>query len=195
MVRLPLEKLMRAILRRRSPSSFHRITFHFRLFGRALHESRFPQMRTISVLAVFAVVATLDVACAAPRVAADATQLSGSQLSGSWGGTQVAMDIEGGVATLHFPCAAGRIDEPIVLDASGAFDVPGTLRRLRGVRHIDRENQPEPMAVRYSGKVTGGQLALTLHFPDANAENEHYTLKRGEAAHVPACAALRIDAA
>jgi hypothetical protein len=189
MVRLPLENSMRGISRRRSVSpqrsraaaDNHRITFHFRAFAEESHGSRFPQMRATLVLAVFAILATLDVACATPRAA--------ERLSGNWGGTEAAMTIDDRIATIHFPCASARIEQPIMLDANGSFDVPATFKRLHGVQRIDRDAAEEkPQAVRFTGRITGDELALTLHFPDSNAENEQFTMTRGEPARVPDCA-------
>lgn len=191
MVRLPLENSMRGISCRRSASSqrsraagdIHRITFQFRAFGQESHGSRFPQMRATLAPAVFAVLATLGVACATPRAAA------AEQLTGNWGSAEAAMTIENGVATIHFPCATARVDQPIVLDANGSFDVPAAFRTLHGVRRIDRDAAEEkPQPVRFTGHVRGSQLALTLHFVDTNRENEHFTMERGEPSRVPACA-------
>src|SRR4051794_7977840 len=111
MVRLPLEMKMRRVQRRRS-SHIDRITFHSRLFGRAFHDTRAPQMILAIVIAMSVAGAT---SAAAPQ-----------RLDGEWGGDRVRLAAAADGVSIQFPCAAGRIDPAITLDAHGRFDVAGT---------------------------------------------------------------------
>lgn len=173
---------MRGVQRRRR-SQVHRITLCFRLFGRTFHDTRFPQMIAAIIIAMSVLPATF-VACATPVS-------SPQRLEGVWGGDQVQLEAAADGVSIQFPCAAGRIDPAIQLDANGRFDVAGTFIRIHPVRHSDGEGRPRAEPVRYTGKVTGDELALSLHFENSN--DEHFTLTRGQTVHVPVCAALRYD--
>jgi hypothetical protein len=48
-------------------------------------------------------------------------------LKGMWGGPHIGVDLEGGLGTVQFDCAAGSIDQPII--SGGSFSVPGTYRQ------------------------------------------------------------------
>lgn len=47
-------------------------------------------------------------------------------LKGMWGGPHIGVDLEGGLGTVQFDCAAGSIDQPII--SGGSFSIPGTYR-------------------------------------------------------------------
>jgi hypothetical protein len=85
--------------------------------------------------------------------------------SGRWGGAGIAIEVTASGAKIEFDCASGTIDAPLVLDAEGRFDLPGTFLRQRpGPTRMGDEDR-EGESVRYSGRLEGDTLTLELHAP------------------------------
>ena len=85
-------------------------------------------------------------------------------LVGLWGGPGVNLNLEGGVGTVAFDCAAGTVDEAIG-SAQGPFSIKGTYR----------VGQPGPVRVgqiftaqeaTYSGVITKEQMTLSVTLAD-----------------------------
>jgi len=96
---------------------------------------------------------------------------------GVWGGDRLRMVIGREGAQLEFDCAAGTIDRPIALDASGKFNAKGTYTPEHGGPRRERE-AAAPRAS-YVGRVRGEAMTLTVTL-DAGAERVGvFTLKRG----------------
>jgi hypothetical protein len=84
-------------------------------------------------------------------------------LKGAWGGPHIGVDLEGGLGTVQFDCAAGTIDQPIV--SGGSFSVSGSYR----------PGQPGPVRVgqiftskraTYSGTATKSAMTMTVTVED-----------------------------
>ena len=88
---------------------------------------------------------------------------------------------------MSFPCASGRVEGSILIDANGRFDVAGTYAPMHGRAPSDDVSRPAAEAVRYEGRVSGEELALSVHHTDPNMPAEHFALTRGAPAHVPDC--------
>jgi hypothetical protein len=81
-------------------------------------------------------------------------------LQGAWGGDDIRLTITATGASLEFDCAAGSIDAPFLTDASGHFDLPGSIWFTPPVPF---ENwQPDKSPARYSGVVDGNRMTLTV---------------------------------
>lgn len=95
-----------------------------------------------------------------------------------WGGPHVRLVITSKGAEVEFDCAHGEIKAPVKGDAQGRFDLPGTFVRERGgpVRS-DETVSGEP--VRYSGKIEGDKMTLTITLADSNQKLDDFTLTRG----------------
>lgn len=74
-------------------------------------------------------------------------------LTGVWGGRGVELATDRDGAILKRECGGGRIDQPIVVDAWGWFDVAGKEF------FIDHDTSAERV-VRYTGRVADDKLAL-----------------------------------
>ena len=86
-------------------------------------------------------------------------------LSGQWGASDLAFDAIGRSATLRLPCdAQARFRGPIVPDASGRFEVAGTVAQ----RYTAAQ-------VRVTGVLSGSELSLTLRFTYAGGASETRT--------------------
>ena len=95
-----------------------------------------------------------------------------------WGGPHVRLVITSKGAEVEFDCAHGEIKAPVKGDAQGRFDLPGTFVRERGgpIRSDDAATG-EP--ARYSGRIEGDKMTLTLTLADSNQKLDDFTLTRG----------------
>ncbi|MDT5294095.1 MAG: hypothetical protein QOJ76_975 [Acidobacteriota bacterium] len=110
-----------------------------------------------------------------------------SRLSeGAWGGEHVRLNVRAGGGVLEFDCARGEVSAPFALDGEGRFDLPGTFtREAPGPIRINR--QPTASPARYSGRVAGQTMTLSIKVEGADAEPDTYTLTRGSEGHVFKC--------
>jgi len=80
---------------------------------------------------------------------------------GAWGGTGIRVEVREGKAKIELDAAHGETDGPLILDASGAFDVAGTFARERpGPARAGAPEKGEP--ARFRGTLDGDILTLTV---------------------------------
>jgi len=106
--------------------------------------------------------------------------------AGSWGANGIAMEVTESGARIEYDCARGTIDGPLVLDADGRFDVRGRHFREHGgpVREgEDSSGQP----VRYTGRVTGDTMTLTVTPEGTDTAISSHTLVRGKTGRLHKC--------
>ncbi|MEO8359841.1 MAG: hypothetical protein ABI672_07420 [Vicinamibacteria bacterium] len=120
----------------------------------------------------------LAIAIASACPAASVTRLS----PGVWGGDAAILEVTKDGANVEFECAVGVITKPIVLDAKGGFDLPGTFTAEgRGPTRDDATGS----VARYVGSVKGETLTLTV-----SAEGKEigsYPLTRGRQSVLRKC--------
>lgn len=85
--------------------------------------------------------------------------------TGVWGGTSAGLQVTQTGATARFSCGRGQIDEPLILDRDGRFDVFGTYFVEVGPSSI-------PHTARFLGRIEGNELTLTVRLLDTN-QNPH----------------------
>ena len=105
---------------------------------------------------------------------------------GTWGANGIAMEVTESGARIEYDCARGTIDGPLVLDADGRFDVRGRHFREHGgpVREgEDSSGQP----VRYTGRVTGDTMTLTVTPEGTDTAISSHTLVRGKTGRLHKC--------
>jgi hypothetical protein len=84
-------------------------------------------------------------------------------LKGTFGGPHIAVDLEGGLGTVQFDCAAGTIDQPII--SGGQFTAPGTYRPGQGGPVRVGQIFVTKRAT-YSGTATKTSMTLTVTIED-----------------------------
>jgi hypothetical protein len=115
----------------------------------------------------------------------DQQPVPGKLANGTWGGLHVHAEVKDEGAELEFDCATGTIDQPIGLDAQGAFDVKGKfIAEHAGPIRSDEDNS---RMVRYVGRVKDKELTLTIS--DANSKEviATYTLTQGNQGRIHKC--------
>jgi hypothetical protein len=125
-------------------------------------------------------VRAVAVSVAAILVAAGASCPSGAPervLDGTWGGEHMGMAVSDSGAAIEYDCAAGKITEPLLVDADGDFNWQGVFYPGHGGPAMIDE-KPDPHVARYSGHLTRNVMTMVLHVDDLNI-TQSYTLVRG----------------
>src|SRR6267378_1690239 len=105
---------------------------------------------------------------------------------GVWGGQHIRVEVTDSGADFEFDCAHGTIDQPIVLDGKGKFDVEGKFTTERG-GPTRRDQKSNYRLVRYVGQVK--EQALTLTITDAGTKEtiDSFTLTHGSDGRLMKC--------
>jgi len=106
--------------------------------------------------------------------------------AGAWGGQHVTMEVTATGANLEFDCATSTIDEPIVLNADGNFDVKGKFSPQHGgpIRRDEETNSP---AAHYVGHVAGNEMTLTITIGDKKEPVGTFNLTKGTEGRLMKC--------
>lgn len=96
---------------------------------------------------------------------------------GAWGGDHIALDVHEAGAMVEFDCAHGALDQPLTLDRNGRFDVTGSFT-TEGPGPTRRNPSGRTRAARYSGRLSGSTLTLTVILADTNETLGAFTLTR-----------------
>jgi len=104
-------------------------------------------------------------------------------LKGSFGGSHIGLDMEGGLGAVQFDCAAGTIDQPII--SGGPFNVPGTY--LPGQAGPVRVGQIFTVKrATYSGTATKTDITMTVTIEDGEVLGP-YSLTLGAPPQITRC--------
>ena len=107
--------------------------------------------------------------------------------AGSWGGPHIRLDVaEDGTAVLELDCAHGTIATVIVPDGQGAFQAEGRYVR-EGPGPVREGQGEEGVPARYSGKVDGGKLTLTITLAGSDEEVGTFELTHGKTPRLTKC--------
>ena len=130
-------------------------------------------MRALPLMLVVACAANPDGASRLDRVP-----------KGSWGGQHVLLSVGDAGGTVEFDCAHGSLDEPLLLDAAGHFDVKGRLFAEGGPVRKDEPEHARP--ARYSGEADGQQMSLRLTL-EGGEDGGTFALTRGASGRLVKC--------
>ncbi len=100
---------------------------------------------------------------------------------GAWGGEQVSLTVSEQGGGFEKYCARGSIDQPLLLDSNGAFNVSGTYIQNRG----GPIGPAEP--ARYTGSTDGRTMILRVTLEKSNEQIGPFTFVFGRATQVPQC--------
>lgn len=96
---------------------------------------------------------------------------------GKWGGVHVVIVVSDSVAIAEFDCAIGRFPMPVQLN-NGAFVASGTFTQGQGVEMIGGSGNP-PKAARYSGRIAGDRMTVTVLLTEEQQNIGTFELLRG----------------
>lgn len=106
-------------------------------------------------------------------------------MQGLWGGAHIRLEVNDRGAVVEYDCAHGSIDEQLTLDAEGRFEARGTYVREGGSIRVGIVRPVRP--ARYEGRVSGGQLNLTVTLTDTSQPAGSFTLTRGSEGRLRKC--------
>ena len=136
-------------------------------------------MRLRTALAITAAALPLA-ACGDSRIGPPAI------ITGDWGGDHAGLIATADSSTLEYDCAAGRITEPLRPHSDGSFTAVGTHTPGHGGPIRIDEALPKRPA-RYTGRVDGDHLSLTVVMTDSAVTVGTFDLYRGRSPHVFKC--------
>jgi hypothetical protein len=105
---------------------------------------------------------------------------------GVWGGEHMGLWVEKERARIEYDCGRGRIDEPLVLDRRGRFNVRGThYKEHGGPVRIDEQKAGQP--ARYTGKLVAQTLTITVTLMDTQKPIGTFRLTHNEEPRIVKC--------
>ena len=126
--------------------------------------------------------------CRTKEVTANKTpvETTNKLATGVWGGQHIRVEVTDSGADIEFDCAHGTIDQPIVLDGKGKFDVEGKFTTERG-GPTRRDQKSNYRLVRYVGQVKEQALALTITDAGTKETIDSFTLTHGSDGRLMKC--------
>jgi len=108
------------------------------------------------------------------------------RIEGTWGAQHIILvaDKDGGV--VEYDCAHGTIDEAIITDAKGQFDLLGTHTWEHG-GPIRSDEEPDTHPARYAGQVTKNNMTLTITLTDSTQVIGPFTITKDDPGRVFKC--------
>ena len=105
--------------------------------------------------------------------------------NGIWGAQRAQLNTTDRGAMIAFDCARGTIDEPLVLDSNGRFDVAGTYTQEHPGPEREGEDNSQP--ARYTGSVNGKTLTLEIKLTGREDSIGPLTFSFGKLTHLVKC--------
>ncbi len=110
----------------------------------------------------------------------------GTQIEGLWGARHIILVADKAGAVLEYDCAHGTIDEPLIPDSDGHFDLVGTHTWESG-GPIRQDQQDTTHPARYQGSISGNKLTLTIRLTDGDEVLGPYVLVQDDPGRVYKC--------
>jgi hypothetical protein len=111
--------------------------------------------------------------------------MEGARL-GTWGGEHISLEVTDRGGRVEYDCAHGSIDQRIVLDSRGRFDVRGTHVREHG-GPVRKDETEDSHPARFVGEIRGDTMTLTVTESDTKEAVGTFTLVFGQRPHVTKC--------
>lgn len=104
---------------------------------------------------------------------------------GTWGGLHISLEVTDMGAQINYDCAHGRIDEKIVPDSDGAFEVKGFHTPEHAGPAREDENNEQPAV--YRGSIHEDTMTLTVKLSGHDEPVGTFELTRGSAGKIRKC--------
>lgn len=105
---------------------------------------------------------------------------------GAWGGQSIRLVVHADTVDVEFDCAHGKITAKFEIGSNGEFDLPGTFVRERGGPTRANETGTEE-AARYSGRIDGEKMTLTVKLTKTDQPADTFTLTKGSSGRIRKC--------
>lgn len=106
--------------------------------------------------------------------------------TGLWGGEHIGLEVTAQGGRVEYDCAHGTIDQKIVPDRQGHFDVQGTHIREHG-GPSRKDEVPDSHPARFAGQIKGNTMTLTATETDTKEIVGTFTLILGQKPHIVKC--------
>jgi hypothetical protein len=105
--------------------------------------------------------------------------------SGTWGGKGIVVQVTDAGATVEYDCAHGTI-ERLELKGDGDFEARGT-HTFESLGPTRAGAEPAARPARYTGRVGGDEMTLTVTLTDTSEEVGTFSLGRGRRTRLVKC--------
>ena len=105
---------------------------------------------------------------------------------GVWGGQHIVVEVTDLGAKITYDCADGTIDQTMERYNNGHFEVRGTHTRYRG-GPARSDDKPDRHQARYTGRVKGNSMTLTVILTDTKETVGTFSLTYGERPELTRC--------
>lgn len=110
----------------------------------------------------------------------------GRMTKGTWGGTDISVEVTEEGARVEFACAHGTISEPVKVDSQGKFSAKGTYVQERGGPIlVGSEDKGQPVV--YSGTTDGKTATFTITNSASDEVIGSFTLTLGKGSRLTKC--------
>ncbi|MDT7541159.1 MAG: hypothetical protein QOE33_1063 [Acidobacteriota bacterium] len=106
--------------------------------------------------------------------------------TGTWGGEHISLDVNAQGARVEYDCAHGTIDQKIVADERGHFDLRGTHVREHG-GPVRKDETADSHPAQYAGQIKGDTMSLTVTESDTKEVVGTFTLVYGQQPRLMKC--------
>lgn len=148
--------------------------------------SKISLILTLVALPLLFVIEGQSRSCRSTKVSNERKEMADKVAAGVWGGEHIRVQVTESGASIEYDCAHGTMDQPLTLDSQGRFEVKGTHVREHG-GPVRRDEKPNSRPARYTGRVEGQTMMLTVTLTDAQDSAETYTLTQGDEGHLFKC--------
>lgn len=105
---------------------------------------------------------------------------------GYWGARGIGLVVEESGVKIEYDCADGEIEQKLMIDGQGKFDVSGVhIRGLPGPVRMDTPPQRQP--ARYEGQISGKTLTLKVTLTETKQVIGEFTLEQDKTALIVRC--------
>ena len=112
-------------------------------------------------------------------------KMDGAQI-GTWGGEHISLEVTAHGGQVEYDCAHGTIDQKIVPDARGRFDLRGTHVREHG-GPVRKDETADSHPARFNGQIKDNTMTLTVTESDTKETVGTFTLIYGQQPHLMKC--------
>lgn len=105
---------------------------------------------------------------------------------GTWSGEHISLEVTAQGGQVEYDCAHGMIDQKIVADEAGNFDLRGTHVREHG-GPVRKDEIEDRHPARYTGHLKGDTMTLTVTESDTGQSIGTFTLVFGQQPHLMKC--------